>query len=161
MSKLTLLEIFVRGVPEAFLFVVAVYAFSKKAIDVKRYLLSCVVLSITGYVIRLLPIHYGANIMLNLILFIVVTVNLNKIDIIKAIQANITAMILEFICEGINVMIIQFVFNANIKYIFNDPTMKIVYGIPSLLIFGCIVSLYYFILWKRKELKDVSYGEIE
>lgn len=160
MLKLTLLDIFFRGLPEEFLIIFAVYAFSKTVINIKRYMLSSIIFVIAIYLIRLLPIQYGVHTILSIIVIIVLTVNINKINIIKSIQASIIVTILEFICEGINMLIIQHIFKANIVYILNEPTLKILYGIPSLLIMLAISVTYYFYLSRRKKLKEVIDGEI-
>ena len=142
MLKLTFLEIFLRGLPEGFLFMFAVYVFSKTVINIKRYILSSIILVGAVYLIRLLPIQYGVHTILGIIVIIVLAVNINKISIIKSIQSSLMAMILEFICEGINVFIIQYIFKADIMYLLSDPSLKILYGIPSLLIFAAIVFIY-------------------
>jgi hypothetical protein len=121
----------------------------------KKFILSSLTLAITGYFIRLLPIDYGIHSVLTLISFIVLVTNINKFNVIKAIQAGIGSMIIMFISEGINVAIIQFVLKKDINTIFADPISKTLYGLPSLLIFTCIVGIYYFILLKRNKLKNV------
>jgi len=160
MLKLTLLEFFLRGLPEGFLVIFAVYAFSNTAINIKKYILTSIIYVIAVCLIRLLPIQYGVHSILNIIVMIVLTVNVNKIGTIKAIQASIMAVILEFICEGINVFIIQYIFKVDIKYILTNLSLKILYGIPSLLIFGTIVFTYYFWLVRRKKFSEVINGEI-
>jgi len=160
MLKPTLLEFFARGMPETFLFIFAAYAFSKNELNLRRYLLSSVLFAVLSYVIRLLPIQYGLNTILSVIVFITLIIKINKIDIVKAIKSGIAIVILELICEWINIFIIKYLFKADINFVFNDPTLKILYGIPSLLIFGCIIAIYYFILLKRKELKSFTDGEV-
>ena len=160
MLKLTLLEFFLRGLPEGFLLIFAVYAFSKTVINIKKYIISSIIFVIAVYLIRLLPIQYGVHSILNIIVIIVLTVNINKIGIIKSIQASIMAMILEFICEGINMFVIQYIFKVDINYLLSDPSLKILYGIPSLLIFAVTVFTYYFWLARRKKLSEVVNGEI-
>lgn len=160
MLKLTLLEFFLRGLPEGFLLIFAVYAFSKTAINIKKYIISSIIYVIAVYLIRLLPIQYGVHSILNIIVIIVLGVNISKINIIKSIQASIMAMILEFICEGINVFIIEYIFKADIVHVLSEPLLKILYGIPSLLIFVATVFTYYFWLAKRKKLSEVVNGEV-
>ena len=115
MLKLTLLEFFLRGLPEGFLIIFAVYAFSKTVINIKRYIVSSIIFVIAVYLIRLLPIQYGVHTILNIIVIIVLAVNINKIGIIKSIQASIMTIILEFICEGINIFIIKYIFKEDIN----------------------------------------------
>ena len=159
MLKLTILEVILRS-PEEFLIIFAVYVFSKNVINIKRYIISSIFYVSAIYIIRLLPIQYGVHTILCIIVIIVLTININKINIIKSIQSSIMAMILEFICEGINIFIIQYLFKADINYIFDKPLLKILYGIPSLVIFAFIVVTYYIYLVRRKKLKEVIYGEI-
>lgn len=161
MLKLTLLDCFARGLPEALLFIFAAYVFSKNELNLRRYLVSSVLFVVLGYFIRLLPIQYGLNTILSFIGLIILIIKINKIDIVNAVTSGIAITILELICEGINVFIIQYIFKADINFIFNDSTLKILYGIPSLLIFGCIIAIYYFRLLKRKELKPFTNGEVK
>ena len=69
------------------------------------------------------------------------------------------AIVLEFICEGMNVFIIQHIFKKDIVYVLGLPLLKILYGIPSLLIFAVIVFTYYFYLTRRNKLIEVVNGE--
>lgn len=160
MLQISFPEFIIRGIPEGLIFFIAVYAFTKNVIQIKRYLLSSILYSVMVYLIRFLPIQNGADFILNLIVLIVLTVIVNKFDIIKAIKAGIIIMLLEFISEGVNIFIIQFILKKDLNAAFKDPMLKIIYTSPSLLIFGFIVITYYTRLWRRKELKYISYGEI-
>lgn len=161
MLKLSFLELIIRGIPEDLVFFLAVYTFTKIKVEKKRYLISVIIQSIIVYLIRFLPIQNGADSILNLTLLILLSVYVNKIEIIQAIKAGIIIMLCEFISEGINVFFIQFILRKDLNYIFRDPMLKIIYSSPSLLIFACFVIIYYLILWKRKELKNISYGKVD
>lgn len=160
MLKITFLEFIIRGIPEGLIFFIAVHAFSKTKIQVRRYLFSSILYSVMVYLIRFLPIQNGVDSILNLIVLIIFAVIGNKIDIVKSIKAAIIIMLFEFILEGANLFAIQFVMKKDMVLIFKDPVIKTIYFIPSLLIFGCIVFGYYIVLLKRKELKNISYGKI-
>ncbi|NNU77483.1 hypothetical protein [Clostridium estertheticum] len=159
MLRLTLLEVVLRSLPEEFLVIFAVYVFSKTVINIKRYIISSIIYLFAVYAIRLLPIQYGVHTILNIIIIIVLTDNISKISIIKSIKASIMAVILLFICEGINVFIIQHIFKADVRSVLSHTVTKILYGIPSLLIFAVIVFTYYVYLARGKELKEVIDGE--
>ncbi|MBW9151521.1 hypothetical protein [Clostridium estertheticum] len=160
MLRLTLWEVFLRTLPEAFLLVFAVYVFSKTVINVKKYIISSTIYIIAVYVIRLLPIQYGVHTILNIIVIMVLTININKISIINSIKASVMAMILEFICEGINVFMIQYVFEVDVKYVLSNPSFKILYSIPSLVIFAVIIGIYNHYLVERKGLTGAINGKI-
>lgn len=159
MLKLTLFELSLRGIPEAFLFVLGVYAFSKNYLDKKRWVLSSLLYAAVVYFIRSLPIHYGVHIILNIFAIIIITININKIDLNNAIQMNIITFILQLVCEVINIVIIKNIFKVDTHYVFNNPVLKTLYGIPSILIFGIIIIAYYLRLSKRKELSHITYGK--
>lgn len=160
MLKVTFLEFIMRGIPESLLFLLATYAFTKNKIQLNIYIITSIVYSVVVYLIRFLPIQNGADFMLNLIVLIAMTVFINGFSVIQSIKAGIVIMLIEFICEGANVFVLQFILKKQLNVIFNDPMLKIIYSSPSLLFFSCIVIVYYIILWKRKELKDISYGKV-
>jgi hypothetical protein len=153
--KLTWIELFIRIIPEGFLFIFAAYAFTKTAVDSKKYLISSVLHGITVYSIRLLPIQYGVHTILNIFITIILLVIINKIDVVKSIRAVIITYVLGFVTEGINVFIIQFILKKDLNAIFNNAVLKTLYGTPSLIIFWSIIIVYYFRLSKRKELKYI------
>lgn len=57
MLKLTGIDILLRTIPEAFLFVLSAYLFSFKKINKKDFSISVLLLSICTYLVRELPIH--------------------------------------------------------------------------------------------------------
>ncbi|PRR80868.1 hypothetical protein [Clostridium vincentii] len=153
MLEISLLEIILRGIPEGLIFFMAAHAITKNKIKVKRYLLSTLLFSVILYLLRLLPINNGSVFILNLIIFIALSVIINKFDIVQSIKAGIMIMLIEFISEGVNVFLIQFILKKDLNYILSDPISKLIYFMPSLFLVGCIVVPYYMILLKRKELK--------
>ncbi|MEG0772230.1 hypothetical protein [Clostridium sp.] len=159
MPKLTLLEFFLRGIPETFIFIFAAYAFSKTSFDLKRYLLSSIVFAIVGSITRMLPTHNGVHTILNLFAFIIIASSINKIDLIKSIKVGVITVILQSVCELINIIIIQFIFKQDMNYILGNPTLKTLYGIPSILIFGITVISYYIVIVNKKELRQVTNGK--
>ena len=157
--KISMIELFLRMIPESFLFIYATYVFSKKAIALRAFIFSSILLGISTYVIRLLPIHSGINNILSMATFIVLSANVNRIDLVKSIKVVFMSTMLGFICEGINVLLIKFVFMKDINLVFNDPKLKTLYGIPSLLIFVFvlfIVVFFYKMQSKKKGLEITS-----
>jgi hypothetical protein len=155
MLQISWFEFIVRGIPEGFLFIFAAHAFSKTGIKLNKYLLSCVLYCIIVYLIRLLPIQYGVHTILNLIILIILLSCINNIDIIKSIQAGIITFILGFISDGIVVSFIQFILKKDLEILLKNPTLKTLYGLPSVLILGIVAAVFYIRLSKRKEFKYV------
>lgn len=160
MTKISFLELIIRGIPESLIFFLAAHAFSKNAIKVKKYLLSSILFTVIVYFVRLLPIHNGIVFILNLLVLISLSVYINRFAIIEAIKASILVMLVMFICEGMNVFVLQFVLNKDLEVIFEDRMLKILYSAPSILVFGVIALVFYIRLQKRNGLKSNYYGEV-
>lgn len=58
-----------------------------------------------------------------------------------------------FICEGLNVWIVQYVLHKNLNDLFKNSLDKVIFGIPSTIIFATIVILYYLIASKKGKLR--------
>lgn len=154
MLQVTLLELFARGLPEASLFILASFVFSNSKFNLNRFILSTTVYALLVYIIRLLPIQYGVNNILTIFALIALNVGLNNIYIIKSIKIAIFVFIIQFVCEGFNLYLLQYVFKVDIEYIFSNPQLKVMYGIPSLAIFGVVLGIYYFLVLKRKRIES-------
>jgi hypothetical protein len=155
MLQISWFEFIVRGIPEGFLFIFAAHAFSKTEIKLNKYLLSSILYCIIVYLIRLLPIQYGIHTILNLIILIILLSGINNIDVIKSIQAGIITFILGFISDGIVVSFIQFVLKKDLEILLKNPTLKTLYGLPSVIMLGIVAAVFYIRLSKRKEFKYV------
>lgn len=155
MLKSEPIEFFLRAIPEGFLYILGVYIFSKIKIDRNKYIKSSLITSIVVYCIRLLPIDYGVHTILTILFIIFFSMSYNKIDQIKVIRATITTFIIQFLSEGINMIILNFIPNLNVDNLFNDAIMKTFLGIPSLIITLIILILFYNSCKKKDEIKDV------
>jgi hypothetical protein len=155
MLKLTTIEIIFRAIPESFLYILGFYVFAKTRVNIKRYIISGILGGGLIGIMRALPISYGIHTILLIILFAVLSTFINKINTIKSIQVGILSFASMFICEAINTLLIYAVFKKDMEYIFADPTLKTIYGMPSLIIMACFFGCYYKRLSKRKELYNV------
>ena len=103
----------------------------------------------------MLPINYGVHTILGMGITIILSVGINKIDVIKSIKGTLILVIIQLILEGVNVFIINNILKGNINEIFSNPVQKSLYGIPSLILLAIIVIGYYIINYKKGELIDV------
>lgn len=153
MLKLSVVELFLRLIPEGFLFMFAGYVFSKVPLNKGRFVRSSIMLAIVGYLIRLLPINFGVHSILAIIAFITLSIVINKISSVKSIIAAIIIFITQFTSEFISFIIMKEMIILDINGIMSNPIKKLIFGMPSLAMTACIVGMYYFILLKRNQLK--------
>lgn len=157
MLQLSPLEFFFRTLPESFIYIWAGYIFSNTEINKPKFILSSILLSLCTFFIRLLPIHFGVHTILFLVVYILICALINKIDIIKSISSGLISVIILFICEGINVFILSELFQIDVQTTFKEPITKVLYGSPSLFLFGLIIGILYKIKFQKRRLyKNVS-----
>ena len=147
MLKLKPIEFLLRGLPESFLFILAIYVFSKTKIDKNKYIISSLLYAISTYAIRLLPIDYGVHTILSLLFLGFLIIYYNKIDSIKALSSTIFIYLIQILSEGTNVLLLN-IMKIDINKLVSDPFTKTILGIPSLILSYLIVLIFYYFFRK-------------
>lgn len=155
MLKSEPIEFLLRALPEGFLFIFAIYTFSKIRVDIKKYIISSIISAIIIFLVRMLPISYGVHTILAMGIVIILAIYINKIDMIKSIKSVLIFVIFQFLSEGLNVFIIQTICKVDMDKVFSNPVLKTLYGIPSLIILGTVILSYYIYILKKGELDNV------
>lgn len=151
--KITLIEFFIRTIPETFVIIWGIYVISREHFNLKNYLILVGINSFAIFFIRKLPIYFGAHMILNIIV-IIHTVIIFGISIIKTIYSTLIVSILIIISEILNLLIltkIHIEINSNVI----DPIIKVFLGLPSLVILLVMIFIIKYIL-KKKGNKNVS-----
>lgn len=143
MLRLTAFEFVARVIPEGFVIMLAMIALSNIKLNVKKYIISSLLLAIYIYVGRMLPINYGIHTILDIFVMIIIICSINKADIILAIKASLITTIVLYIFEGLNVLLLSFIFKDNLEEIMSITTLKVICGLPSLICFAIITIIYY------------------
>ena len=152
MLKISMLEIIFRAIPESFLIVFSTFTFSKIAINKGRYLLTSILIFMGIFIVRCLPINLGVHTILAIVIMIALNVYINKFEVLEAIKGTIITFMLEFICEILNVVIIQSVLGLDMNNAFRNNISRLLYSSPSLIMFALVVLSYYFVLIKNEDL---------
>ena len=152
MLKLKPIEFLLRGIPESFLFILAIYVFSKTKLDKNKYIISSLLYAISTYIIRLLPIDYGVHIILSVLFLLFILIIYNKFEVIVLIRSIIIMYLIQFVSEAINVAMLNII-GLDLDTLFENPVSKSVVGIPSLIISGMIIWSFNFFN-KRREKKE-------
>lgn len=146
----SLIELLIKGIPEGLLDVFALYVFTKTPFDKKKYFTTAGIFILIVYIIRWLPINYGVNTMLNLLVLIVLFVTIHKSDIKKIIISVIGITVILFISEELNILLLTAIYGLERTAELLTSTLgKTLYGIPSTIFFAAMIFGYYFIKKKR------------
>lgn len=143
MLRLQPIEFILRAIPEGFLFILAVYIFSKTEIDKRKYITSSIVYAVTIFLVRLLPINYGVHSILALLFLVLFITIYNKIDTIKVMRSVLIIFIIQFLTEGLNIIILNLIPNIDLDSLLNSALIKNILGLPSLAAAYLIVYLFY------------------
>lgn len=141
MLKITILELLLIGVPEIILLTLSIYIFTFTKINLKNIFLSCMLYTIAVYTIRILPIQFGVHAILNLFVIVLLCIKVNKINGIKAIFACLISFIILFICDQTSYFLMVLVARDNIHNILQSPILKVLFSMPSLLLYSCIIFI--------------------
>lgn len=166
----SLLELVLRGIPEGFLYIFAGYAISKYKIHTKRFVLSGFLLALVGYLVRFfLPVQFGIHIIFILIGCFLILNLLNKIPLLRAISASLILIIVAFVTEILNALVIALIKgipmqeimkdSALLEGLFNSPMEKLLMGIPSLVVMALIFGIIYYVSYRKNKLKDAFITE--
>lgn len=136
-----ILSLFTRMIPEAFLVMYAIYRLTNQKIDMKKIIISSIIGGLGVYISRLLPVHFGVHTILAIMLYILLAVKLNKIEIYKAIAISLILQITLFLSDFISLIIYTNIFHFSSELLLNHKLISAIAGIPPLLLFYSIVML--------------------
>lgn len=158
MLRLTPIEFFIRLIPEMMVFMWGIYVISREEFRLKSYIFSSLILALSSFGVRELPIHYGVHIILNNVLTVCILIVIG-IPIIKGIYSTLVMTLLLLSCEMLNVLILK-LFHVNIKVHVNNIIMKLILGAPSLIFLILFIYLFDLFLKKKEGIGIVSNRKI-
>lgn len=138
-------SLFIRLIPESFLVFYSIYLLTNSKTDFKKIFISSIIGGIGIYIVRLLPIHFGVHTILAIILYIVLAVNINKIDIHKAIAGTLISTVLCFIADVLLVVFYTGVLKFPSEMVSNQSLLAVIASVPSLIIFYLILKIFVYI----------------
>ncbi|MBV7271406.1 hypothetical protein JMF89_02840 [Clostridiaceae bacterium UIB06] len=130
MLKLTWIELFLRTIPEMFIFIWGIHVLSKKCINIGNYIFFSILMAVIIFFVRWLPIYFGVHMIINIILTISVVVIIG-IPIIKAIYSTLLMYFILSLSEFINMAILNLL-NSQTSFQLSNPLIKCELFSPSL-----------------------------
>jgi len=143
---------FIRAIPEGFLGILAVYAFSGYRINIKRFIIASFSLGIAVFMVRFLPIKFGVHTIIALLIHIIIASRINRIDIISSINSSILYVVCLAIGELFTIRLATSLFNMSAEKILEGPKY-VTAGMPSLFFVFLVVFGTYYMKKKVNKLK--------
>lgn len=153
MIKSSLLEFFIKGFLESFSIILAVHAICSIKIEIKKYIISTIILNICTFIIRELPINFGVHTVFNLLCLIGIFTFIYKINMYNATKSCLGVTLGLFFIEAINVLILQATYGNRFVEVIKDPVCKLITSIPSAVLFGVIAFIWYKVSMNKLKLR--------
>lgn len=155
MLTLPIQSLFLRAIPEGILLIFSNYVIVKKDLEIKKIFLSGILLGVSDYLIRLLPVYFGIHTIFCLIIYICLSIKINKIEIFTAIRASIlngsSLCILDLFIAVTYIKLL----NMSLNSFFKEPFIALLFGIPSLISFLVIYLILYIKNYRNSYLKKI------
>lgn len=155
MLKLSILEFFLISIPESLIFIMGIYFLSKRFFTKKRLVIMALLFAIESYCVRMLPIHFGIHLAINIIFSIILSVNIGEISMEDAISYNMIMTIILCISEFISIFVLTKVFQINVPLLRLTPITKVIYFIPYFILFVFNVFLISKFMDRSKQCKNI------
>jgi len=155
----------IKGIPEGFLYVLALHLFTRTEIDRKKYIILSMTFIVSTYTIRLLPITLGVNTVVSVLITMVtfqIAYRSQLSRVVSTIVSAIVIAILVALSEVANMLVLTIAFGAEKgQELFNaaDDIMRSVYTIPSTAFFAIFILLGYFVI-KAYGKREKTHGEV-
>lgn len=148
MFELTYIDFFFRTIPETFILIYGIHIISQKSINIHKYILSGLILSILIFFIRELPIYFGVHTEISMVVTMF-TMLFIDIPLIVNVQSTFLIYFMLSLSEFVNMLILnKMQVNTDISIL--EPLIRCMYGIPSLIILILLIISIKFLLKKRK-----------
>lgn len=149
MFRLTCVDFFFRLIPESLILMWGIHIFSRKTINMFRYILLSLILAISCFIIRCLPIYYGVHTDICIMLTIIIVMFIIDIPLIKSMQGAFLLYFMLSLSETISMLLLSNL-NTNTDISVLQPITRCLYGIPSLIIFIISIIILKFVLKNKK-----------
>lgn len=145
--KLSLIEVILRTLPEAFICIVGAHIFAN--IPIKKRAVTEISLGLAAIVfcIRSLPISNGVHTLIGMSVAVVLMRFQLEVPIRQSLKGVLGVISVLVVSESINIILIKEILKKDVQIIFNNPLQKTLYGMPSLMLTIGMIYTYY--QWTR------------
>ena len=149
MFRFTCVDFFLRLIPESFILIWGIHIFSKKTIDMFKYILSSLMLAVSYFIIRCLPIYFGVHTDICIMLTIIIVMFILDIPLIKNVIGTLLLYFMLSLSDTMNMLLLSGL-NIDTDISVLQPITRFIYGIPSLIIFIISIITLKFVLKNKK-----------
>jgi hypothetical protein len=141
--------VLIRAIPEAIGIILLSLAIVKKKVDVKGLIICSLIYGLAAFTLRMLPIKYGINIFLTVILETLILSSILKVSVKDAFKGIVISLVILTFFEMTTITFYQYVLKLNLQVIYSSGLYTILSGLPSLIGLYIIAFIIFRINKKR------------
>ena len=127
---------------QGFAIILGVYLFNKEKLKAKEYVFASLLLIVSTYLVKLLPISYGVHTILNLLVLFFICTFMLDMQAFLTVRSSLLVTVLLLLSEIVNVAIMIAIFGQKRFELFmNNPIDKAIIGVPASITFVLIEQL--------------------
>lgn len=159
--KIIIFEYLLGYVLQGFTITLGVYAFNRRRIELKPYVLASALVIVGSYFVRLLPIGFGVHAILNVLFLFLICTFFLQMPAHTTVRSALLATVLLVVCEMIDTWIMVTVFGIEkFEKLMLVPSQKAILGVPGSLLFVILTGIAYVVLNNPRKRKGESIGEV-
>ena len=159
--KIIIFEYLLGYCLQGFTFVLGVFAFSRRKIVLKTYVLTSLLVTVIIYVVRLLPISFGVHTIIIMLFLILICIIILKVPAYTTIWSVLLIMVLLLICEMADIAVmIQILGEEKFQSMMLLTSDKAIIGSVPTIFFAMLIALKYFVLNNTKKKNGENSGNI-
>lgn len=150
----SLLEVIVKGIPESLLVILCVYFFCKIKPKRNQLIMIWLVHVVITYLARVLLPGFGMPLLINVVILVILFNTFLKVPMAKVINGALITILFVILAEALNFLLIKVFFGDKMEAIMADPSLKVIYTIPSTVTLAILVFVLYYFNFIRKQKKN-------
>jgi len=159
--KIIIFEYLLGYCLQGFTFVLGVFAFSRRKIVLKTYVLTSLLVTVIIYVVRLLPISFGVHTIIIMLFLILICIIIFKMSAYTTIRSALLIIVLLLICEMADIAVmIQILGEEKFQSMMLLTSDKAIIGSVPTIFFAMLIALKYFVLNNTKKKNGENSGNI-
>lgn len=132
--QIPLLPLLLQGIPEQTGVVTLAFIIAKLPLKWSKLLFIGIILAISAYLVRLLPMPFGLHTILLLILLFVFLIGLGKGDVSLSLVASLLSILALIVFETASLSLLMPLFKVTKETLLSDPLVRIVIFEPQVVL---------------------------
>lgn len=139
---------------QSFTIFLGLYAFNKRKIVLKKYVIASLILTVITYVTRLLPISFGVHTILDFVAAFLLGILFLKLPVLTTIKSVLIIFAIILVLDIAGSMVLSSILGqAKLIALMNDDFSRSLVALPSTLLSGAIYVIIY-IIYNQKAYKE-------